>query len=126
MYFIFLPGMIKRINRHKRLISSIFLLGHISFIILTITHFHEDTLNNTYKTIGMAHTNLYSTFSDSQDNCQICHSFSSINIHTVIIAFSSGLLIENCTLINHDSNYKSNPVDINYLRGPPSLNILSV
>ena len=118
--------MIKRINKYKSIISSIFLWGYFSFIILTITHVHVDTLNNTYKTIGIARTNLYSTSSDSQDNCQICHSFSSINIHTVIIAFASGLLIENCTLIKHDSNYKLNPIDINYLRGPPSLNIFSV
>ena len=126
MYFIFLPSMIKRINRHKRLISSIFLLGYFSFIILTITHVHGDTLNNTYKTTGIACANLYSTSSDSQDNCQICHLFSSINVNTNGTAFHSVILIETCTLINVDSKYKSNAVDINYLRGPPSENILSI
>ena len=118
--------MIKRINRHKKIISSIFLLGYFSFIVLTITHFHGDALNSNNQTLGFTNNISCPTSSDSQDNCQICHSFSSINISTVIIAFSAGLLIENCTLINHDSNYKSNPVDINYLRGPPTLNILSV
>ena len=126
MYFIILPSMIKRINRHKTIISSIFLLGYFSFIILTITHVHVDTLNNTYKTIGIARTNLYSTSSDSQDNCQICHLFSSINVNTNGTTFHSVILIETCTLINIDSKYKSNPVDVNYLRGPPSKNILSI
>ena len=126
MYFIFLPSMIKRINRHKTIISSIFLLGYFSFIVLTITHVHGDTLNNTYKTIGIACTNLCSTSSDSQDNCQICHLFSSINVNTNGTTFHSVLLIETCTLINIDSKYKSNPVDLNYLRGPPSGNILSI
>ena len=118
--------MIKRINRHKTIISSIFLLGYFSFIVLTITHVHGDTLNNTYKTIGIACTNLCSTSSDSQDNCQICHLFSSINVNTNGTTFHSVLLIETCTLINIDSKYKSNPVDVNYLRGPPSGNILSI
>ena len=117
--------MIKRINRHKAIISSIFLLGYFSFIVLTITHFHGDASNSNGRTIGFTYNISCPTSSDSQENCQICHSFSSININTVIIAFSSGLLVENCTLINNDSDYKSNPVDINYLRGPPSLNILS-
>jgi hypothetical protein len=125
MYFIFLPRMIKHLNRHKRLISSIFLLGYFSFIILTITHVHGDTLNNTYKTIGIACTHLSSTSSDSQDNCQICHLFSSININTNGTTLHSVLLIETCTLLNIDPKYKSNPVDVNYLRGPPSENILS-
>jgi hypothetical protein len=126
MYFIFLPGMIKRINSYKTIISSIFLLGHISFILLTITHFHGNTLNNTCKTIGITHTNLYATFSDSQDNCQICHLFSSINVNTNGTSIHSVLLIETCILITIDSKYKSNPVDINYLRGPPDENILSI
>src|ERR1035438_5125169 len=126
MYFIFLPSMIKRINRHKRLISSIFLLGYFSFIILTITHVHGDKVNNTYKTIGIACANLNSTSSDSQDNCQICHLFSSMNVNTNSTTLYSGLLIEACTLINIDSKYKSTPVDVNYLRGPPSENILSI
>ena len=117
--------MVKRLNRHKRLISSIFLLGYFSFIILTITHVHGDTLNNTYKTIGIACTNLYSTSPDSQDNCQICHLFSSININTNGTTLHSVLLVETCTLLNIDPKYKSNPVDVNYLRGPPSENILS-
>ena len=126
MYFIFLPSMIKRINIHKRLISSIFLLGYFSFIILTITHVHGDTVNNTYKTTGIACTNLHSTSSDSQDNCQICHLFSSINVNTNSITLFSGLLVETCAIKIIDSNYKSNPVDINYLRGPPSENIFSI
>jgi hypothetical protein len=118
--------MIKRINRHKKIISSIFLLGYLSFIALTVTHFHGDAVSGNNRAPGITYNISCSTSSDSQDNCQICHSFSSININKVIITFASGLLIESCTLINHDSNYKSNPIDINYLRGPPSLNILSV
>jgi hypothetical protein len=118
--------MIKRINRHKKIISSIFLLGYFSFIALTITHFHGDALSGNNRASGFDYNISCPTSADTQDNCQICHSFSSININKVIIAFSSGLLIENCTLLNKDLNYNSNLVDINYLRGPPSLNILSV
>jgi hypothetical protein len=118
--------MIKRINSYKKIISSIFLLGYFSFIILTITHIHRDTINDTCHTIGIANTNLCSTFSDSQDNCQICHLFSSINVNTNSIALFPGLLIETCTVKIIDSNYKSNPVDINYLRGPPSGNNFSI
>jgi hypothetical protein len=117
--------MIKHINRHKTIISSIFLVGYFSFIVLSITHFHGGAVNSNCRTVEFINKISCSTDCDSQENCQICHSFSSININTVIIAFSSGLLVENCTLINNDSDYKSNPVDINYLRGPPSLNILS-
>jgi hypothetical protein len=118
--------MIKRINRHKKIISSIFLLGYFSFIVLTITHFHGDTLSSNNQSPGITYNISCPISSDSQDNCQICHSFSSINISSVITTFSSGLLIENCTLINNDLSYNSNSVDLNYLRGPPSLNILSV
>src|SRR5674476_1371064 len=115
--------MIKRINRYKKIISSIFLLGYFSFIVLTVTHFHGDALSGNNRTPGFTYNISCPTSSDSQDNCQIYHSFSSINIHTVIIAFSSGLLIENCTLLYNDLDYNSNSVDINYLRGPPTLNI---
>ena len=118
--------MIKRINRHKSIISSIFLTGYFSFIVLTITHFHNEGVNSCNRNAVPAYNISCTTETDSPENCQICHSFSSINISTVIIAFSSGLLIENCTLLNNDTNYKSNPVDINYLRGPPTFNILSV
>jgi hypothetical protein len=117
--------MIKRINRHITIISSIFLLGYFSFIVLTISHFHGDSINNCCKTIGITHSNLFSTFTDSQDNCQICHLLSSINVNTNNITIASGLLIKTCTLINIKIGYKSNPTDVNYLRGPPSDNILS-
>jgi hypothetical protein len=118
--------MIKRINRHKSIISSIFLTGYFSFIVLTITHFHNEGLNSYNRNIVPAYNISSTTETDSPENCQICHSFSSININTVIITFSSGLLVEDCTLFNDDTIYKSNPVDINYLRGPPNFNILSV
>jgi hypothetical protein len=126
MYFISLLSMIRRINRHKKIISSIFLLGYFSFIILTITHVHGNTFNSNCRTVEVINKISYSTACDSQENCQICHSFSSINVNNIKTAFSSGLLIETCVLINNDSNYKSNPVDINYLRGPPTFNILSI
>jgi hypothetical protein len=52
--------------------------------------------------------------------------FSSINVNTNSIVLFSGFLVETCTIKIIDSNYKSNPVDINYLRGPPSGNIFSI
>jgi hypothetical protein len=118
--------MINRINRYKTITSSIFLLGYFSFIVLSITHFHSDGLNSILEKTGVANKISYSADSDSPENCQICHAFSSINVNTVFIAFSSGLLIENCTLIKNESDYRSNLIDINYLRGPPTLNILSI
>jgi hypothetical protein len=118
--------MIKRISRHKSIISSIFLLGYFSFVVLTITHFHNKGLDSYSPNTVPAYNISCKAGTDSPESCQICHSFSSININTVIIAFSSGLLIDNCTLFNNDTIYKTNPVDINYLRGPPTLNILSV
>lgn len=118
--------MINRINRYKTITSSIFLLGYLSFIVLSITHFHSDGLNSSAQTTGFTNKISYSADSDSPENCQICHAFSSINVNNVIIAFSSGLLIENCTLINNESDYRSDLIDIYYLRGPPTLNILSI
>jgi hypothetical protein len=118
--------MIKRINRHKAIISLMFLSGYFSFLILTITHFHITASNRNGGTPGIVYKTLYSTNSDTQENCQICYSFFSINFNSVITAFSSGLLIESCALSNNFSNYKTNPVDKNYLRGPPSLNIFSI
>jgi hypothetical protein len=52
--------------------------------------------------------------------------FSSINVNTNGTTLHSVLLVETCTLLNIDPKYKSNPVDVNYLRGPPSENILSI
>jgi hypothetical protein len=118
--------MINSINKYKTITSSLFLFGYFSFIVLSITHFHSDGLNNCNRTISFSNKISCSADSDTPENCQICHSFSSINVNSVIIAFSSGLLIENCTLINYDSDYKSNLIDINYLRGPPSFNTLSI
>jgi len=118
--------MINRINKYKTITSSIFLLGYFSFIVLSITHFHSDGLNSGARTIGFTYKTSYSADSDSPENCQICHAFSSINVNTVIIAFSSGLLIESCTLVNNESDYRSDLIESQYLRGPPSFNIHSI
>ncbi|MDR3666238.1 MAG: hypothetical protein P4L35_05295 [Ignavibacteriaceae bacterium] len=101
-------------------------MGYFSFIVLSITHFHNDGLNSLAKTAVFSLKTTYAADSDSPENCQICHAFSSININSVIILFSSGLLIENCTLIKNDFDFRSTHVEVNYLRGPPSYNIRSI
>ena len=118
--------MIKRINKHKTFISTFLLLGYISFIILTITHVHGDTFNNIDKTIGISHTNSCSTTSESQENCQICHLYSSINITSIGINISSDIAVGNFVLIDIDSKYTASFVNLNYLRGPPTNNIHSI
>ena len=101
-------------------------MGYISFIALTVNHFHGDTFNSNYKTIGLAHTNSCATTSESQENCQICHLYSSINVTSIGIKISSGILVENCVVINIDPGFSTNFTEVNYLRGPPSDNILFI
>jgi hypothetical protein len=114
------------LNRHKKIISSLLLFGYLSFIAITITHVHSNEFRNNYKTIDVSHSNSYALNSESQDNCQICLLYSSIDVVSIDINLSSILAAENCLIVNNDSVYKSDFVNVNYLRGPPTINILSV
>jgi hypothetical protein len=114
------------INRHKKIISSLLLFGYISFIAITITHVHSNESNSNYRTIDVLHSNSFTANSDSQENCQICHLYSSIEVINIGINLSSVLAAENYLFIKNDSGYISNSVNVNYLRGPPSINILSI
>jgi hypothetical protein len=114
------------INRHKTIISSILLFGYLSFIAITITHVHSNEFNNNCKSIDVSHSNSYAANCESQDNCQICLLYSSIDIVSININLYSVLAAENCLIINNDLGYTSNSINVNYLRGPPSINILSV
>lgn len=116
----------RQINKYRPIITSIFLAGYLSFILLSIVHFHSNTVYNNYKSSEIVNYVLHSTTSDNDENCPICLSFSSINVNTINLTFSSSLLIENCPLIIIASGYKSNSQNVKYLRGPPNNNILSL
>jgi hypothetical protein len=118
--------MIRKINKYKPVIVSIFLTGYLSFVLLSIMHFHGNSINNKYKASEYSNKVFYSTVADNDENCPICISFSSININANNFTFPSTQFIENCPLLIIASCYKFNSGDVNYLRGPPIYNIHSV
>ena len=116
--------MISRINRYKTRISYVFLLGYISFILISITHFHKEIFYGSEKTIDNVSNSASSkTSGQSEDNCPICQLSFSINVNTVSVTVTSNLVVESIVFLNNESVFTSHIVNINSLRGPPSLNI---
>jgi hypothetical protein len=116
--------MLNRINKYKTRISYVFLLGYISFVFISLTHFHKEIFYGSEKTIDNVSNSASSkTSGQSEDNCPICQLSFSINVNTVPLTVTSNLVIESIVLLNNESVFTSHIVHINSLRGPPSFNI---
>lgn len=114
--------MISRINRHKSKISTLFLLGYIAFILISITHFHKEVIYGNEKIVDNVSTSS-KTSGENEDNCPICQFSSSINISLVSLPLTSDLVLESIVLLNNETVFTNNIVQVNSLRGPPSFNI---
>ena len=116
--------MISRINRYKRKISSVFLLGYITFILISITHFHKEIFYGSEKTIdNISNSTTSKTSGENEDNCPICQFSSSINVNIVSLPVTSGLVLESIVFLNNETVFTTNIIHVNSLRGPPSFNI---
>lgn len=104
----------------RRICASIFLVGYISFVLLSITHFHSPEPVNSGKASLVISTVISKTPGDTEDNCPICHLFSSVNFNSfpeVNTILSS--VHEQIDPVN-ESNFESWLSDSQFLRGPPA------
>jgi hypothetical protein len=116
--------MISRINKYKSKISTVFLLGYITFILISVTHFHKEIFYGSEKTIDNISNSMSSkTSGQNEDNCPICQFSSSINVSIVSLPISSGLVLESIVFLNNETVFTTSIVQLNSLRGPPSFNI---
>lgn len=114
-------SMFYRINKYKAYISSLFLLGYIGFILISLTHVHkEECFRNTPVQIA-TDTSLPGISGQSEENCQICQLSSSLNINTTTLILSGSLTPECLILPNNETIHQSTIVDVNCLRGPPTV-----
>jgi hypothetical protein len=119
--------MINDINRYRKAISSVFLLGYFAFILISITHFHKEIFYGSEKTADNISNSTNSTASNTSglndDNCPVCQLSSSLNINVISLALTSGLVLESVVFLNNEVVFTTNVVHVNSLRGPPTFNV---
>ncbi len=116
--------MINRINKHRNLISSVFLLGYLSFMLISLTHFHNELNYGKGSTVeNVSNSTSSKTSGPNEENCPICQFASSISIYTVSITVSGNLIFESNILLKNDPIFISAIIQGNFLRGPPEFNI---
>jgi hypothetical protein len=116
--------MIKRINKHNSVIAQLFLLGYVSFVLISVAHNHIEMLIGSGKhSVLVIVDETAGPGYKSEQNCQICHLSSSINTIASPLALHSILLIEGTVIIKYESTYQSNTINVNFLRGPPSFTV---
>ena len=116
--------MINDINRYRKAISSVFLLGYISFILISLTHFHKEILYGSEKTAdNISNSSTSKTSGDNEENCPVCQLSSSLNFNVTSVIVSSGLVLESIVFLNDETIIGTNIVHANSLRGPPSFNV---
>src|ERR1035437_5910881 len=95
--------MINRINKYKTYISSLFLMGYIAFILISLTHVHlEEHYSNT--PVQVANNSVHSGVSgQTEETCQVCQLSSSININTNSLIISGSLTPECLILSNNET-----------------------
>jgi len=113
--------MITRINKYKASISSLFLMGYAAFILISLTHVHSEEHFSNCQVQYANNTSHSGLTGQSEDNCQICQLSSSLNINTTTLIIS-GILNPECSVLpNNETIYQSSTVNVNCLRGPPSV-----
>ncbi|MDR3666748.1 MAG: hypothetical protein P4L35_07895 [Ignavibacteriaceae bacterium] len=116
--------MISRINRYKSRISTVFLLGYITFILISTTHFHKEIFYGGEKTIdNVSNSTTSKTSGQNEENCPICQLSTSLNINVTSLTLTSGLVLETIVFLNNETVFTTSIVHVNSLRGPPSFNI---
>lgn len=110
-----------RTEKMKKVFASVFLLGYLSFVMLSITHFHNPDSVNSGKTVLSVKTSVSKALSDSEDNCQICHLYSSVNFFSPALIISNILKFESPVNTIDQIGYQSEFFKSLSLRAPPSL-----
>jgi len=110
-----------RINNKSRIFASILLLGYLSFVLLSITHFHsaETTCNSNLTSQFASDTSFSKTPKESADNCPICHLYSSINFCLLTGVIAPDLTVQSKISLNNKTGYKFTLSEMLFPRGPP-------
>jgi hypothetical protein len=116
--------MINRINKYRIAISSVFLLGYVSFMFISLTHVHNEINYEKASSVDNVY-NSHSTKSlgQNEENCPICQFASSISVNTISITVCNNLVFESIFLLKNETIFTSAIIQGNYLRGPPEFNI---
>jgi hypothetical protein len=93
----------------------------MSFILLSITHFHSSGLNNPYKAIQFTGASSSKTVIDSENDCPVCHLFASVNFSPAQTFVVHGLKAESKISLADETGLQTVFGNSQCLRAPPSL-----
>lgn len=110
-----------RMDKKRRIFASIFLLGYLSFILVSITHFHHFDSLNPDKTVLSSEISVSKTLTNSEDNCPVCHLYSSVIICSLRQTVSNLQTVESPVATVNEAGYQTEFFSSLSLRAPPSL-----
>lgn len=113
--------MLYRTERMKKVFASVFLLGYVSFVLLSITHFHQSAALRSDNKVLSAQTSTAKTLSDPENNCPVCHLYSSVNYYYPRQVISNILAAHIQVPAINETGYQSEFFKSLSLRAPPSL-----
>jgi hypothetical protein len=96
------------------------LLGYLAFVCLSVIHVHSYSIgasSNNYSFI--ADNDGVKTVSNSEDDCQVCHLFFSINVNSVPASALAVFSSEQKFLVANESAHFLQVDNQLCLRGPP-------
>jgi hypothetical protein len=94
-------------------------MGYVAFILISLTHVHtEEHYSNS--PVQVANNTLHSgANSQTEETCQVCQLFSSININTNSLIITGSLTPECLISPDNETTHQFTTVNVNCLRGPP-------
>lgn len=108
-------------DKNRKIYASIFLLGYLSFVLLSITHFHSFCLSNSDTIVQFTNTSAVKTIDDGQGDCPVCHLYSTVSFTPIQAVASFVFTVEGKISSFSETSCQNKFNDSQYLRAPPSL-----